>query len=588
MTIKLLQIFSLSLLFNVAVNAQENMGKKASINEDGNISVEDVMLPSDYYNNPNRLVNDLIFRYGQPANPTFKNTRGVTLADLDGDGVPEILYGINHTLYAIKGDNTLLWSKLVSGTIILPPAVLDMDGDGLPEIALNTGGVPAAGRVYLMNSAGEDLPNWPLNFENHWMINAPAIADVDDNGTFEIITGERVTSTVGRVHVLQMDGTPLSANWPATIGATPAFTPSIGDVDGDGNKDIVIAASSAGMYVFDNQGAILPGFPVFDPGVNYSYQSPILADLNNDDALEIIGSNHGDTPGFYVLNGNDGSYYPGWPIATSGWTYSPPTVLDIDEDGTYEIFMSDRNTSSDGTDLPTVYGLTPDGSNIPNFPIDKYGGTEGVLSIADINNDDVLDIIFPSVLTDADGFGYIHAYSMDGSGELAGFPLRPRGFTFLNGAVIGDVDNDGMMDLTANSYTQTFGSGIDSTYVNVYNLAVPFDASKIKRNGYKGSNSHDGLLSEIPIAGVEDFTSGFQVNISPNPSTGIVSFALPIELQNAEIKVYSINGKTIFSERRDLSAAEKVEYNFTTFKSGIYFITISNGKQSFTGKWIKN
>jgi hypothetical protein len=50
------------------------------------------------------------------------------------------------------------------------------------EIAVNTGGVPNAGRMYLLDPTGTDLPGWPLNFSDHWMINAPALADVDGDG----------------------------------------------------------------------------------------------------------------------------------------------------------------------------------------------------------------------------------------------------------------------------------------------------------------------------------------------------------------------------------------------------------------------
>jgi hypothetical protein len=340
------------------------------------------------------------------------------------------------------------------------------------------------------------------------------------------------------------------------------------------------------MYIFDNQGQVFPGFPVFDPNVRYSYQSPILADLDNDDDLEIIGSNHGDAPGFYVME-HDGTYKAGWPIATSEWTYSPPTVLDIDEDGNFEIFMSDRNTSgTPGTPLPTVYGLTAEGNNLPNFPIEKYGGTEGVLSIADVNNDGVLEVVFPSVLTDAAGDGYIHAFSLDGSGEVSGFPLRPRGFTFLNGAVLGDVDNDGMLDLTANSYTLTFGAGVDSTFVNVYNLNVPYIPDNIKRNGYKGDNTRDGFVEAEKIIGIAENEAFTTLNIAPNPSSGILSFTIPSAIQNAKVKIYSIDGKLVFSEEGTLETT--TSYNLKHLNNGLYFINISDGKNTTTAKWIKN
>ncbi len=548
-------------LFIFIVAHAQTQGKKASLNPNGTISVESISLPENYDMQPQ--VFDRLWRFGRPANPTFKNTRGVTLADLDNDGVDEILYGIYNKLYALKGDGSIFWEKTVSGTIILPPTAVDIDGDGNVEIALNTGGIPDAGRVYLMDSTGADLPGWPLNFNDHWMINAPAVTDLDGDGLLEIITGERVTSNQGFVHALKMDGSSLNANWPVTIGATPAFTPSIADVDNDGSPDVVIAGSSGGMYIFDNQGQVFPGFPVVDPDVKYSYQSPILADLDGDGDLEIIGSNHGDAAGFYVME-HDGNYRPGWPIPLGGWTYSPPTVLDVDGDEIFEIFMSDRNTSgTPGVELPVIYGLDPDGNNLPNFPIEKYGGTEGVLSIADINNDGVLEIIFPSVITESDN-GFIHAYSLDGSGEVAGFPLRPRGFTFMNGAVLGDVDNDGLLDLTANSYTQTFGTGVDSTFVSVYNLNVPYNPDNIKRNGYKGDNTRDGFVKLEQTVGIVENNLHNVINLAPNPSSGLLSFTLARPISNAIVTVYGVDGKVVFSEEGKLKTSNNYNLNVST------------------------
>tara|TARA_R110002124_G_scaffold287349_1_gene473559 strand:- start:10107 stop:11864 length:1758 start_codon:yes stop_codon:yes gene_type:complete len=582
--IKLL-LGALTLCTTVALTAQELTGKKATLNEDGTFTTETVDLPP-YTNAENSMAVDLLFSFGKPANPGIKNSRGATLADINNDGVEEIIYGIDTTLYALDGDGNILFEKTVLGPILLPPTVVDLDDDGNMEIIINTGYPTTVGRLYVTDGQGVDLPGWPLNFNDNWMINAPAVADLDGDGTLDIIAGERAGSTQGFVHALNIDGTSINAGYPVEIPATPAFTPSIGDIDNDGNKDLVIAASSAGMYAFDNQGNVLTGFPVVDPTVRYSYQSPILVDLDGDEDLEIVGSNHGDAAAFYVMN-HDGTYYPGWPLARNEWTYSPATVADIDNDGTYEIFMGDKSVSGTGDPLPTIFGLTPSATDIPNFPIEKYGGNEGVLSIADINNDDVLDIIFTSNVTDMDGNGYLHAYSTDGSGEIDGFPLRPRGFTFLNSAVLGDVDGDGMMDLTSNSYTLTFGAGVDSTFVNSYNLNVPYNADKIIRNGYKGNNFRDGLVEEVPLD-VNEVLGNVSISISPNPSDGSVTLMLPSAMENASVKIYSIDGKEVFSEETKILQNEGLTYNFRKFSSGLYFINISDGTKTFTGKWIKN
>lgn len=579
---KILFAFTLLLSGGLLIQAQQT-GKKAILNEDGTISVESVILPVELSNRP--LNNfEVLWTWEQIANPTFKNMRGVTLADLDNDGVDEILYGVNNKLYALKGDGTVLWEKQVSGTITLPPTAYDLDGNGTIEIVLNTGGSPAAGRVYLMDAQGNDLPGWPLNFENHWMINAPSVADVDGDGIMEIFTGERITATLGKVHALKLDGTPLNANWPVEVNATPAFTPSIGDVNGDGEMNVVMAASKGSMYVFDLQGQPIDGFPVTPEGVSYSYQSPILADLDGDGFLSIIGSNHGDNAGFYVMN-HDGTYRDGWPRPLSGWTYSPPTVIDWDNDGQWDIFMSDRRTDNDGNPLPVIFGMSPDGGNLPNFPIEVYGGTEGVLTIADINNDGILDIIFPSVMTDADGYGYIHAFSLDGSGEIEGFPIRPLGFTFMNGAVLGDVNNDGLLDLVVNSYTTTYGAGVDMTYINVYNLNVPYVPENIKRNGYKGNNTRNGLVLPESTTGINEVVKTMNFNIAPNPSDGFLNLNFGTISPNVEINVFGIDGKLIHSKTLKHKASASLDLSH--LDSGIYFIKASSGNQVVTKKWIR-
>ena len=62
------------------------------------------------------------------------------------------------------------------------PSVADLDGDGLPEIIQGNGG----GFVHAFNYLGVEPTGWP-KFTNEWMIPIPVIGDIDNDGLLEVV-----------------------------------------------------------------------------------------------------------------------------------------------------------------------------------------------------------------------------------------------------------------------------------------------------------------------------------------------------------------------------------------------------------------
>ena len=534
--------------------------------------------PSMNYNSSKALFDQLAgFPVAAVGNPTFKNMRGLALADINGDSISDMIFAVNSTIYAYSFSG-LLWQKTLIGTAIYPPSVSDMDNDGFPEIVQVTGGSPDNGRVFVFDKDGNTLTGWPVNFSNHWMICAPALSDLDNDSIKEIVVCERI-SPAGKVHILKIDGTEFSANWPVTLDGIPAVTPSVADVDGDGEKDI-IAYSTKSRYIFGLDGLPKAGFPnLTDPLQKYSYQSPVIADLDNNGQCEIIGATHGDAPLFYVMN-NDGSSFPGWPhsVPDSSWTYSAPTVVKIN--GAWNIFMS-RPIGSDADDM--LYGWDAGGNLLPGFPITKPGGLEGFISVADINNDNEFELVFGSNLLDSTGHGFIHAYKTNGGGELPGFPIRPIGWTFMNGVNIGDVNGDNMMDLVVLSYTNSFGATTDSVYINVYELNSPYSPDKVLWGTYKGGNERTGYTGEM-ISTVQQVDAvQEQISAYPNPVTDKLKLSWNNVFEGKHVvKITDITGRIIHKfQSADFPVGEAViEIDFSTMTGGCYFAVIEKENEN--------
>lgn len=114
----------------------------------------------------------------------------VALADLDGDGIPEIIASTGTQVYVWKGDGTPVagWPVSVGTDEVGPVAVGDVDGNGYPEIVFTSGTLvtPANpvpnGHLYALDRFGKSLTGFPKTLPSTTLATTPAIADLDGNG----------------------------------------------------------------------------------------------------------------------------------------------------------------------------------------------------------------------------------------------------------------------------------------------------------------------------------------------------------------------------------------------------------------------
>jgi hypothetical protein len=121
------------------------------------------------------------------------------IANILGDSRPEIIASINDgAIYAIGPDAQLLWrydyAKGVAKTFASEPVVVDLNRDGVPEIVFGTYSLkPNGGRLIVLRNTGEELFDLTLDNQGTGGGNgigvpaAPSVADIDGDGNLEIV-----------------------------------------------------------------------------------------------------------------------------------------------------------------------------------------------------------------------------------------------------------------------------------------------------------------------------------------------------------------------------------------------------------------
>jgi len=415
----------------------------------------------------------------------FLPTRGLVFEDLDADGRLEIITSsTDGFVYAWDLTGAPMPGFPVA-TIELPqyaPSVADLDADGDMEIVQFTRGLTSGGRFYIFDHEGNVLPGFPVNLNNNNIADSPTIADLDNDGLMEIIVPERAYP-ITYLHIFEADGSEWGGNWPLALDHIPASCPAVGDVDDDGEPEICILSYKK-IWLLETDGTSLPGWPIEPAGGSFSYQSPALADLDDDGDLEIMVGTHWANEGCYVYQ-HDGTMYPGWPKYYGSWSYCPPTVADLEGDGQLEILAGRAGIGLGVSNC--FFAWTSDGVLKPGFPYNQShgGGSEGPLTVADINNDGYMEIFADHNIIEGTE-GYLFGVDSFGN-DLPDFPLRPTGFTYMNGATIGDVDGDGDYELGVLSCWETYA------YVNLYDLSGTYHPSDVPWETYHQKTSRGGL-----------------------------------------------------------------------------------------------
>jgi hypothetical protein len=193
------------------------------------------------------------------------------------------------------------------------PAFADMDFDGDYDLYAGEAGFQI---FFLRNTGTSFSPNFtyvstnPGGIANLGPNVAPALVDIDDDGDFDLFTGEGF----GNIYYYENIGTRFNAIF--SVAFTNPFglsdvgfnsSPSFTDVDFDGDYDAFIGNQSGNIIFFRNNGTSTNpdfGIPVTNPfGLSnvISYASPTFIDINNDDKEDLfVGSGNGIT--YYFEN----------------------------------------------------------------------------------------------------------------------------------------------------------------------------------------------------------------------------------------------------------------------------------------------
>ncbi len=325
--------------------------------------------------------------------PTGSRPGGVTVADLTGDGIPDLVVdnyaSDNVGVYIGEGDGKFAPPVTYSssnGSAFAGPTpvtVADLTGDGIPDLIIPN---YVAANVAIRLGYGNGTFGPVMTFPTQYGAYAVSVADLNGDGKPDLVVENAVADSVS-VLLGNGNGTfqPQSA-YP--VGFDP-YGMAVAQLTGDGNWDIVTANRSA------NTVSVLlgNGNGTFQPAQAYpSGSAPrgiAVGDFNSDGNVDIVNTNQGDDTATILWNNGDGTF-----TSDEGQTAPAPTlrpfqvvVADLTDNGLPDIITADRSDNSVSVLLANSDGSFQTRETYPTgrLPIS--------IAVGDLTGDGIDDIV---------------------------------------------------------------------------------------------------------------------------------------------------------------------------------------------------
>lgn len=361
------------------------------------------------------------------AHATGTQPIAIVIRDLTGDGKPDIAVTsltsqqLYLNVFANQGSGvfTTHTDYLLGGTFSWPFAIGDIDGDGrLDVVAAGSELAPISSIAIGFGKAGGGFG--PVTTYRSDLDQSTLLADFNGDGKLDILAGTQVMLNKG-------DGT-----FPRVTPISTSFLPlsaSVADLDEDGNDDIIVTGVGevGGIFFGDGHGGFAPALELAT-----TTNVPLIGDIDGNGTRDVV------IPDGFVVDGPGATIWRGSGRNFTSQLVALPkrvtlaTLVDLDHDGRREI------VSADDSEL-TVLKMQVDGTFVigTSVPITN----PRAITSGDVNGDGNLDVV---VAKDAN---LVTVFLGDGAGGWSAQVESSAYTPPTNDIAVRDLDGDGKADL---------------------------------------------------------------------------------------------------------------------------------------------
>lgn len=287
-------------------------------------------------------------------------------ADVNGDGLDEIVAAGREDLFVLDGMGKVLWKWHAKGRFMTYPAVYrTTEGKALVYAA------DSGGQLTCLDGTGHVV--WQAQLKGASVWSGPAVSPLKPGGKAMVIQGD------GTGLVWALDAADGKVAWQTQVEGAPV-TPAVADLDGDGSKEIVVVTDAGGLFAIGSDGALRWGHDTKARKPLWGVSAPVVFEAS-DGKARIVAAAGDDTVGCW-----DGKGQLVWRHAVRGGLGSGISAGDFDGDGRCDVFVASQ--------LGVIQRYSEEGKLL--WEIDTQGRSLAPGAIVDINNDGRMEYVLAS------------------------------------------------------------------------------------------------------------------------------------------------------------------------------------------------